>query len=446
MQGMARGAVGDVVFTHTNGQQVSRVRARTVSQPDTPAQKVQKAIVATSAQAYKAMKRICNKSFEGFKSGSESQARFNSLNMTMIRAGLESGSTRVVQYKSTTPVANPYIIADGSLDPIFANNGRLLELPKAGETLAEWCTRIDLKRSDVFAICMLNAAPYYNDEALVASFGAVPEARQMQTRFGYFQFKISAAALKSDAVALSTNFASIWDVSSVHVRTLMEEGWLNNWDYTVIPQPFLAQDSVLMVGVVRMRSKGRLRSRCVMENYYANTLSGIGYEYLQAAWEKSTTAIEGTSSTILDGSGFDGDQSRTGKKLYQLTSAKWKADAVFYYVLLANAGGGVVSPVIKATYLTTEGRVMHFQLQCVVRNSREILTADEYGNKTWVDLGADALDKAYAAAVYAAGIADNAENTEGWRTQYKASSAYEPEDSLTGGDDIVVDYRSYNKA
>ena len=447
--GMARGSVGDVVMSRQRGEQVARVRARVVSQPNTMAQKVEKAAMATVSQAYKAMKKVVNKTFEGYKTGSETQAEFTSRNINMVRAGLLGGVTRVVEYKASNMVANPYIISDGTLPVLFTMDGGLRAGYSSGETVAEWCSRNDIKRSDVFAICLINAAPYYSDENVLASFGDAPEAKHMKTRFGYYQFKISATAIKSDALCSEVNFADIWDVSHQDVRTLMSGGWdASSFDFDAVEMAWNGSQRVLMCGVVRMRSTGRLRSRGAMVSVDNDApMCGITYDYLELAWSNATSEIT-SDGTVLGGSGFHDDtggSSTKPKKLNQLLAKYWVENAQFYYVLM---GGyrGVANPVIRATYTDTVEGKLQFELQACT-SGNNILTSDEYGNVTLVPVS-NVTETAYAIAGDAAYIASNSQDSthyDGWHTQYKKSAAYNQEDGSVGLS-IVVNYRSYDKS
>lgn len=84
--GMARGKVGDLVFTRRNGEQVTRPRVRVVSNPKTEGQQIQRMIFASVIWAYQRMKSICDHSFEGVKYGADTQARFMSENLKRLRA------------------------------------------------------------------------------------------------------------------------------------------------------------------------------------------------------------------------------------------------------------------------------------------------------------------------------------------------------------------------
>lgn len=84
--GMARGKVGDLVFTRRNGEQVTRPRVRVVNNPKTEGQQIQRMIFASVIAAYARMKSICDHSFEGVKYGADSQAKFMSENLKRLRA------------------------------------------------------------------------------------------------------------------------------------------------------------------------------------------------------------------------------------------------------------------------------------------------------------------------------------------------------------------------
>lgn len=84
--GMARGKVGDLVFTRRNGEQVTRPRVRVVNNPKSEGQQIQRMIFASVIWGYQKMKSVCDHSFEGVKYGADSQARFMSENLKRLRA------------------------------------------------------------------------------------------------------------------------------------------------------------------------------------------------------------------------------------------------------------------------------------------------------------------------------------------------------------------------
>lgn len=126
--GMARGSVGDVTFTRLNGVQVARARNRAPRNPQTPAQMLQRIVMATAGKAYSFMQDICNHSFEGFEQGQLSQRKFMEVNVGFLRDKIASLIAYPVEelVKSSTafnfsykndylPVINRYMLSAGSL-------------------------------------------------------------------------------------------------------------------------------------------------------------------------------------------------------------------------------------------------------------------------------------------------------------------------------------------
>lgn len=141
--GYARGKVGSLVFSRSNGQQITRMRASKVKNPQTDAQVIQRIILNTVAQAYSALQPICDHSFEGIKKGQDSMSYFMRNNIGAIRAavaevinGANPDLTKVYDFAAlgTSRLAiNEYTIAKGSLPamPVIDAGGDLpdAELP-----------------------------------------------------------------------------------------------------------------------------------------------------------------------------------------------------------------------------------------------------------------------------------------------------------------------------
>ena len=134
--GYARGKVGDVVFTRSGGEQVTRSRNRSPKNPKTARQAVQRSILKTVSQAYAVLAPICDHSFEGLQQGTPNQSRFSSLNIAMLRGNVLANvnmsdpdeilsselwnfATRDLLY----PVINPYIVSSGSLPSLVYSWG-----------------------------------------------------------------------------------------------------------------------------------------------------------------------------------------------------------------------------------------------------------------------------------------------------------------------------------
>ena len=126
--GMARGKVGDVVFSRLNGVQVSRARNRSPRNPQSVAQMIQRIIINTCSKAYSIMQPIVNHSFEGLTEGEENQRRFMKVNVAAFRDKLAAVLAEPLvenlgdpdyynfNYKdSFLPVVNSYIMSEGVL-------------------------------------------------------------------------------------------------------------------------------------------------------------------------------------------------------------------------------------------------------------------------------------------------------------------------------------------
>lgn len=182
--GMARGSVGDVVFSRLNGVQVSRARNRSPRNPATPAQMVQRIIINTCAKAYSMMQDICNHSFEGFAEGPEAQQEFMRINVSYFRelcanilaepteASIEEYGSELEHFSfkgDYLPVINPYIISQGTLRQLDLNQGASkynlkLALPGIATsaqdlTYQQVVDALGLQRGDQLTFCLQVANP-----------------------------------------------------------------------------------------------------------------------------------------------------------------------------------------------------------------------------------------------------------------------------------------------
>lgn len=149
--GFARGKVGSVVFTRSSGEQITRARNTEPKNPRTAAQALQRSVLKTVSQAYSLLAPICDHSFEGLQEGTPNQSRFSQLNVNFLRNEritdvnfsdpstiISSTSTNFALRSTTYPVANPYIISQGSLPQLSYEWGTggtpTLNLPGIGAT------------------------------------------------------------------------------------------------------------------------------------------------------------------------------------------------------------------------------------------------------------------------------------------------------------------------
>lgn len=119
--GHARGKVGSLVFSRSNGQQIVRARAEQVKNPQTDAQMIQRILLNTIAQAYSKMSAIVDHSFEGVPAGQKSMSLFMKRNLDALRnklaevGDLNASEPNVSPINSNILAVNDYEIAKGSL-------------------------------------------------------------------------------------------------------------------------------------------------------------------------------------------------------------------------------------------------------------------------------------------------------------------------------------------
>ena len=126
--GHARGKVGSLVFSRSNGQQVVRARAEVVKNPRTETQLIQRIFLNTVSQAYSKMQPIVDHSFEGVAPGQASMSFFMKKNLDKIRAYVKNQLDNDQSYDDIVAFTalgenyispNNYIISKGSLPEVL---------------------------------------------------------------------------------------------------------------------------------------------------------------------------------------------------------------------------------------------------------------------------------------------------------------------------------------
>lgn len=163
--GHARGKVGDLVFSRTNGQQVVRARAAVVKNPQTEAQMIQRIILNTVAQAYSKMQPIVDHSFEGIQSGQKTMSAFMAKNLKVLRARVSNAVADPTQglgeVRAFVPVGengfvpNAYIVSMGSLPgltPVLEST-TAAKVGLGGATYGDIIAALGLQRGDQLTFC-----------------------------------------------------------------------------------------------------------------------------------------------------------------------------------------------------------------------------------------------------------------------------------------------------
>lgn len=314
-QGMARGKVGDVVFSRANGEQISRVRNRHPKNPRSNAQLFQRAIMATIVQAYAAGKAIFNHSFEGYSEGAQNQREFIKRNAKLLRdivaadintpIATNNQKGRVVAPGVSAPVPNSYVISKGSYaQTLFTRNDTTFKMPTKlnDETVSAYATRIGLIPGDIytFVLFMVNEKVAYKSNAWEDVL-----ASQQNCDFGYVRFIAKDVAGVKDALVNMGQLFEIETGGNVLPAKNIAEEISPSTDITIaeLMQNDVGYTGTGGIGVIRSRQDQDLRSESNMYVNYGTTaenMFGIASDYILDAWKSGTSSI-GDSDLILEG-------------------------------------------------------------------------------------------------------------------------------------------------
>lgn len=137
----AKGKVAGTTIYQSNGETVMRVINRSVKNPRTTAQLIQRIITKTVAKQYSAMKEIVDHSFEGVTAGANTMARFRSINNTLLReriAAAQQAGDKFDEIFNFIPLkTNKFIpavvqLSDGSLPSVLTLSATDTAIAKLG--------------------------------------------------------------------------------------------------------------------------------------------------------------------------------------------------------------------------------------------------------------------------------------------------------------------------
>lgn len=307
--GTGRGKVGDVVFYRKNGEQITRVRNRSIKNPDTEAQQIQRAVLASVSKAYQAGSAIFDHSFEGCSTGAECQNRFQKLNIdwlgSAIKADLAANHgdnesvAAVVPRSASYAVPNAWIVSQGTLfQDVFnvdasAQNEEVdwAKAPDTNEKLGEYCNRLGLIDDDIFTIVAFGIVDGSYDDSDAQRFRTA-----FQTRFGFLRMRVKTTALTSTTVATSAPISDLFEFSSSEYfspGSIMVGGEIGI-------ASFMPGSVVGAVGVIRSRENSKLRSNCQLDIPAGFVQWGIIAKYIPEFWNKYE-GLNVQSPLILEG-------------------------------------------------------------------------------------------------------------------------------------------------
>ena len=313
LQGMARGKVGDVVFSRLDGQQITRVRNRAPRNPKTNAQLMQRAIMATIMQAYSAGKAIFDHSFQGVTVGAGCQREFMSRNAKILRAavandidtsaGLDEQAGHVVAPGTKYPVPNAYVVSAGNYtQALFDADGKIAAPASGVTTLGAYAEQLGLVAGDYYTIVAfitdkLNGA-IYQVNGVNSDYG-----KMFPGYFGFIRLKVKDSIIgSSDAISGTPTLGTLFEVSAI--EKLVSSTLVTNPVTTGITTTVLTGAADEQYGgwaIIRSRFDEDLRSDATIK--LDDEAWGILSEYALQAWQQGATRL-GDSSLILEGGGF----------------------------------------------------------------------------------------------------------------------------------------------
>lgn len=130
--GLRRGSTKSMTFQVLNGGQITKDRVSDVKNPRTQSQMLQRMIMATAGAGYKAMRAICDHSFEGVSYGQKSYSEFMKLNVNAMVNDIKSNNHDFSYnpYGNTKLYASPFILSKGSLQ----NPNKIVQFDPYGNT------------------------------------------------------------------------------------------------------------------------------------------------------------------------------------------------------------------------------------------------------------------------------------------------------------------------
>lgn len=242
-------SVGDVTLMRRGGKQVARLRLRSIKNPRTEAQAIQRNFVAPVMRFYGALRTELKGSYQGLNTDASYNA-FQRVNIALARTNgwyLQKGA-------GFFPV--PYQLSRGSISPVpytwynhSQGGGIKLTFATAGGSvntignLSTWFTLNGYKQGDVVTIIAVvwdNDAGYYpiSSQFYINTSSSVPASTHFGTDIGILAFGTdliivsNARTMVAGAVIVSRYHGRSWlrstqslSVSPVEVARLTSEEW-----------------------------------------------------------------------------------------------------------------------------------------------------------------------------------------------------------------------------
>lgn len=333
------GKLGGVVGARKSGVQkenIARIKAAEVANPNTRAQMYQRAIMATVIQAYKQGIEIFDHAFEGAKGRAGNYSAFLKRNLPMLRAIVANDiathpsepaqqNAQLITRGLRYTVPNPWIISDGSLvQSLFGNPSKDAieaiyyplnegDLNVGATTLVkDWYNSVGLVEGEIYTFVVFSA---FNPDGVGFQVNNVPKA----VKFSWVRMIVKPISSIADTLKFDqATFADVFDItfSGAESEILFrgsEKMFKNQDEYADDPrfgleisQFFNQEASQASFGCIRSNVASGKRSFSQMYVFGKLGLNevftfGLKPYYVPAEWRYAGSAIPGASDKILEG-------------------------------------------------------------------------------------------------------------------------------------------------
>lgn len=305
----AKGKVAGTTIYQSNGETVMRVINRSVKNPRTTAQLIQRIITKTVAKQYSAMKAICDHSFEGVTAGANTMAKFRSVNNSLLReriAAAQQAGDKFDEIFNFIPLkTNKFIpavvqLSDGSLPQIEVLDAvdTATISSSSSNTYQGILDKLGLERGDQLTFITVE---YINNNY----------------QFNFCRVILDPREADGSAAPLSTAF--IGENNNIVKPSFRNEGSFFLLTFEATPTPTISfaikSDTTVAAAVIVSRKVNNewLRSKSVLKTEGYNEFPGGDMISLQEALD---LAIQGTeiytdSQRYLNNAGVGGPQEET---------------------------------------------------------------------------------------------------------------------------------------
>lgn len=306
--GTMSGKLGDVVAYNYNGKQAARVRRRTIANPKSAKQAIQRAIAASVAKFVSAFAPVLNNSLQSEQTKVKTLAKIRGLNMNMLRQLAAAGLGNFCPKGAMFIAPNNYLISRGTLAGITPNKEYSLEFLATRGAVVFDLSQVNVEEtasyttaSKVFPTIAVGdqitvMASYTEDESegshsAYCRFAFKDDTTQAILADGIYR-KLNPAAIdltKADGDWQSLRFGFV-NVSQTEDASAMFVGAMLG-DNNDGPLPLVS------VGVIVSREAGKLRSNA---NMISVDNGAYTIDYVYPTYMDGGTAIDMPSENYLD--------------------------------------------------------------------------------------------------------------------------------------------------